>query len=144
MDCDKLRGGGSRQDPSAHTPFRDACVRGLRARGVGYGVGGFTFKRVGVQGSGFRIQDSGLRGYGAILMWRRSGERAEAMLVSTIPESPGEFKKFVDILSQVGIRRGSGVQTLPESAPVPRSSFRVPRSSSRDPASWTNDTRPKR
>mmetsp|Transcript_49353 Transcript_49353/g.116298 ORF Transcript_49353/g.116298 Transcript_49353/m.116298 type:complete len:605 (-) Transcript_49353:582-2396(-) len=37
-----------------------------------------------------------------------SGERAEAMLVSTIPESPGEFKKFVDILSQVGIRRGSG------------------------------------
>eukprot|EP00287_Rhodomonas_sp_CCMP768_P018870 CAMPEP_0202818052 /NCGR_PEP_ID=MMETSP1389-20130828/8047_1 /ASSEMBLY_ACC=CAM_ASM_000865 /TAXON_ID=302021 /ORGANISM="Rhodomonas sp., Strain CCMP768" /LENGTH=551 /DNA_ID=CAMNT_0049490343 /DNA_START=322 /DNA_END=1977 /DNA_ORIENTATION=- len=38
-----------------------------------------------------------------------SGEREEAMLVSTIPEARGEFKKFMNILSEVGhIKRGTG------------------------------------
>eukprot|EP00290_Baffinella_frigidus_P006711 CAMPEP_0180131270 /NCGR_PEP_ID=MMETSP0986-20121125/8326_1 /TAXON_ID=697907 /ORGANISM="non described non described, Strain CCMP2293" /LENGTH=645 /DNA_ID=CAMNT_0022071127 /DNA_START=78 /DNA_END=2015 /DNA_ORIENTATION=+ len=38
-----------------------------------------------------------------------AGEREEAILSSKIPETPGAFKRFVNILSDAGVKRGGGL-----------------------------------
>ena len=43
-----------------------------------------------------------------------SGDKEEAMLTSTMKETKGEFRKFIQILSGAGISRGSGGRAITE------------------------------